>query len=278
MTEVDELYILARRVLLDALAALGDHRAALILVGAQAVYLRVGQADLAVAPFTTDGDLAIDPSILTKIPPLEKALIGAGFHPQTKDSVGIWITERSTSQQAATKVAIDLLVPASVSPGSGRRAAKLSGHSSRAARIVRGLEGAIVDAEVMTLAALEPSDARSQDLRVAGPAALLIAKLHKINERQGTDRLNDKDALDVFRLLRGTTADDLAARYEKLLRDARSQEAARAAREFLETQFATRAGVGIEMVIRSIGALGDADEIRESCLSIAEDLLTTIKN
>jgi hypothetical protein len=49
MTEVDELYVMARQVLLDALDALGPHRDAIVLVGAQAVYLRVGEAKLAVA-------------------------------------------------------------------------------------------------------------------------------------------------------------------------------------------------------------------------------------
>jgi len=71
---VDKLYILARRVLLDALDALGAHRDAVILVGAQAVYLRTGDADLAVAPYTTDGDLVLDPAILGLTPPLESAL------------------------------------------------------------------------------------------------------------------------------------------------------------------------------------------------------------
>ena len=47
---MDELYVIARRVLLDALDALGGHRDAVVLVGAQAIYLRVGEADLAVAP------------------------------------------------------------------------------------------------------------------------------------------------------------------------------------------------------------------------------------
>jgi len=46
---VHELYVLARQVLLDALEALGAHRDAIVLVGAQAVYLHVGDADLAVA-------------------------------------------------------------------------------------------------------------------------------------------------------------------------------------------------------------------------------------
>ncbi len=38
---MNELYVLARRVLLDALEALGDHREAIVLVGAQAVYLQL---------------------------------------------------------------------------------------------------------------------------------------------------------------------------------------------------------------------------------------------
>jgi hypothetical protein len=114
MMEVDELYVLARRVLLDALYALGTHRDAIVLVGAQAVYLRVGEADLAVAPFTTDGDLAIDPALLAEIPPLEQALARANFQPKDKDSVGIWIAHRPTRSGADTKVAVDLLVPASV--------------------------------------------------------------------------------------------------------------------------------------------------------------------
>lgn len=54
-------YVAARRVLLDALEALRPHEAAVVLVGAQAVYLRTGPGNLPIAEFTTDGDLAIDP-------------------------------------------------------------------------------------------------------------------------------------------------------------------------------------------------------------------------
>ncbi len=122
---MDELYVVARQVLLDALAALGVHRNAIVLVGAQAIYLRVGDADLAVAPYTTDADLAIDPAVLAEIPPIEQALIAAAFQPKTRDSVGIWITKRPTSLGPDTEVAVDLLVPASVSPGTRRRAARL---------------------------------------------------------------------------------------------------------------------------------------------------------
>ena len=43
-------YVAARRVLLDAYEALGTHRKAVVLVGAQAIHLHVGEGDLAVTP------------------------------------------------------------------------------------------------------------------------------------------------------------------------------------------------------------------------------------
>jgi hypothetical protein len=60
----DPVYVRARRVLLDALEALGPHRESVVLVGAHAVYLQTGEADLAVAPFTQDADLLLDPRTL----------------------------------------------------------------------------------------------------------------------------------------------------------------------------------------------------------------------
>jgi hypothetical protein len=46
----DPIYVAARRALLNALDALQPHLEALVLVGAQAVYLHAGEGDLAVAP------------------------------------------------------------------------------------------------------------------------------------------------------------------------------------------------------------------------------------
>lgn len=40
MNDLDPEYVAARGVLLDALEALAEHRNAILLVGAQAVYLR----------------------------------------------------------------------------------------------------------------------------------------------------------------------------------------------------------------------------------------------
>lgn len=48
----DPLYVEARRVLLDALEALSAHGDAIIVAGAQAVYLRTGDAPPGVAEHT----------------------------------------------------------------------------------------------------------------------------------------------------------------------------------------------------------------------------------
>ena len=274
---MDELYVVARRVLLDALDALGPHRDAIIVVGAHAVYIRVGEADLAVAPYTTDGDLAIEPARLGSLPPLDQVFVQAGFHPKTGDSVGTWITHRPTKANPATEVAIDLLVPASISPGRGRRAARLPGHGDRSARIVTGLDGVIADADNMSIAALDASDSRVLEIRVAGSAALLVAKLHKIQDRAGTTRSIDKDALDVLRLLRGTATDDLAGRMQRLLADRNAAPATEVALDLLKSQFASRAGEGIMMAIRAVGGLENSAEIAASCELLASDLLGELR-
>jgi hypothetical protein len=273
---VDELYVLARRVLLDALEALGPHRSAVVLAGAQAIYLRVGEADVAVAPFTTDGDLVVEPSVLGERPPLEQVLSVAGFQPGSSDSVGIWITHRALGSKPVT-VAVDFLVPAALSPGKGRRAARLPGHDAKVARIVMGLEGALVDLDLMELGALEESDPRSFEIRVAGPAALLVSKMHKIADRRHGSRLHDKDALDAFRLLRGVTTEELADRMRRLLSDPSSAATARQAIEILEALFGARSGGGAQMVVRSTAGLADGAEMALACELLTRELLSRLK-
>ena len=121
----DPEYVLARRVLLDALQALGEQRSAVVLVGAQAIYLHTGDADLAVAPYTTDGDVAIDPSRLRNDPKLAEALGGAGFSADTR-YVGTWIMSRPLEGRAV-EVKIDLMVPEAVG---GPAAARVSGRTA----------------------------------------------------------------------------------------------------------------------------------------------------
>lgn len=275
--EYDELYVVAREVLLDALEALGEHRRSIVLVGAQAIYLRTGDADLAVAPYTTDGGLAVDPSALGKIPPLEQALGQAGFAPESASSVGIWKKSRPTSS-GDVEVEVDLLVPRSVSPGKGRRDAALDGHAARTARIVDGLEGTLVDHDEMDIAALRESDDRRLRVRVAGAAGLLVAKAFKIEERKAApDRLRDKDALDVLRLLRGTRLEELVERYRRMLGAEVSQAVAQQGLTYIEQLFREPTAAGARMAARAVGALEDPEEIAASCAALTDELLTAIR-
>lgn len=272
---MDELYVVARRVLLDALEALGPHRNAVVVVGAQAIYLRAGEADLVVAPYTTDGDLALDPDLLDDIPPIEDALLGARFFPGGGDAVGVWLTRRDTPSTPDVQVQVGLLVPRAVSPGQGRRAARLPGHEPTVARIVRGLEGVLVDVDVLTLTSLDPDDGRSLNAKVAGPAGLLVAKLHKIDERKGTTRANDKDALDVLRLLRGVSTEQLAGRMRRLLADERSAAPARRGMDLLNDLFG-RGGEGAEMATRAVAGVMELAEVRLSCEVLTGDLVSAL--
>ena len=71
---IGPLYVAAREVLLDALDALGEQREALILASTPFMYIHTGAADLAVAEFTTDGDLVVNPEQLKTQPRLSEAM------------------------------------------------------------------------------------------------------------------------------------------------------------------------------------------------------------
>ncbi len=127
---LDPIYVAARRVLLDSLEAIEEHLSSLILVGAQAVYLRTGEADVAVPPYTTDGDLAIDPRQLRLEPLIEAAMQNAGFS-LAKNAVGIWQSSVEVEGVART-ISVDLLVPESLGGGGRRAARRMLRHQSLA--------------------------------------------------------------------------------------------------------------------------------------------------
>jgi hypothetical protein len=194
MTGVDDLYVASRRALLDALEALADHREGVILIGAHAVYVYTGEADVPIATRTKDSDLALVPTLLREYPLLEEAMVGAGFHRnQVGGQPGEWLTENG--------IPVDLLVPGSMVPAEGRRSAQIPPHSHLSVRKVAGLEAAVVDNREHWVEALDPDDPRRLSVKVAGPAALTVSKAHKLGERRSSPaRLVDKDAHDLYRL------------------------------------------------------------------------------
>jgi hypothetical protein len=267
--DLDPLYVKARQALLDALEALGDHHNAVVLVGAQAIYLHVGEADLAVSPFTTDGDLAIDPRTIGDIPPLLESLQAAGF--SLHRIPGSW---KSTSD-----VEIDLMVPEQLA-GPGRRGADLGVHGREAARRAKGLEATLVDCSPMELSALDPQDERKVMIKVAGPTALLIAKLHKIGERVEAGNLNrvkPKDALDVLRLLRGIQSEVFAGVFRQLSTDPLAEQVTIEALSLLRDLFGTPEASGSQLAAAAAYPLEDEDLIKGSCAAIATEVLGLVE-
>lgn len=262
----EPLYVRARAALLDAADALAVHRNALVLVGAQAIYLHTGDADFAVAEYTTDADFTVAPADLADAPLLADLLGARGFTP--REQPGSWLSPDG--------IYVDLMVPEFLA-GPGARGARLGPHGKRAARRAKGLEGALVDRDHRTIGALDPDDGRTVELWVAGPAALLVAKIHKIAERvSNTDRIRDKDALDVLRLLRATATDDLADRVALLRRPDLSSGVTTEAMGQLPRLFGTSDSPGITMAVRAAGAGEDPATIASSMIALTEDLRTAL--
>ncbi|MGH7656319.1 MAG: hypothetical protein ACREN6_16835 [Gemmatimonadaceae bacterium] len=270
----DPLYVAARRVLLDALDALRAHLDAVVLVGAQAVYVHAGEADMAVAPFTTDGDLALDPRLLGAEPLLERALARANF--RSGGAIGRW--ELSVDVAGVSRiVAVDLLVPASLG-GAGRRGARIPPHGNDVARKATGLEAALVDRDVTTLDALDLADPRHVQLAVAGPAALLVAKVHKMLDRvERPDRTRDKDALDVYRLLRAVPTEELARRFRTLLADDVARESAEYTIKEIPNLFGAMSGAGVRMAVRAAAPLEPGGTLSASLVVLTSDLIDALR-
>lgn len=273
----DPGYVAARRVLLDALVALQSQTSAVIVAGAQAIYLRTGYGDLAVAPYTTDGDLAIDPTRLDDDPRLEAAMRAAGFELSLVDGhvePGIWITTAVVENTEVT-IPVDLIVPEGAAPPGGRRGARLGVHGRRAARRASGLEAALVDHASMQIAALDPNDTRVVHAEVAGEAALLVAKAHKIHDRQQrgrADRVDDKDAADVVRLMQTTDPATIGSTLAVLTADPVAGSASTDALTFLDELFGRVGRPGIDMATRALQLAMPQASIETLCVAYTREL------
>lgn len=265
-----ELMIAARAALLDALDALADQRDALVLIGAQAIYLHTGGADIALAEATKDSDLAVDPRALVDDPLLDEAMTKAGFHRDLAyPQPGSWLSP--------TGIPVDLMVPDALASAGGRRGARIPPHSRHATRRTPGLEAAVVDHAPMTIAALDPDDDRTATINVAGPAALLVAKLYKIGERRDTPgRLIDKDAHDIYRLLVATPTDVLARRLDELRDDELAGPATAVALGHLQELFLAPDHLGAIMAGRAEALVGNPEVVAASTAALAGDLLQSL--
>jgi hypothetical protein len=291
---LDPRYAEARRVLLDALIALGPHARAVVVAGAQAVYLRTGGGDVAVspfttdadliigvAPFTTDGDLAVDPTSLIPTPTIEEAMTAAGFELLIIDGriePGIWVMP-SMVEGERVLIPIDLIVPEGFAPPVGRRGARLGPHGKRAARRAPGLEAALIDKSPMTLSALDPTDPRSVTVDVAGVAALMVSKAYKLHDRIASgrpERQDDKDAADVFRMMQVTSPATVGTTLTNLREHPIAGPPTASAITYLDGLFGRRGRPGIQMAARALRVAIPEERVEAICVAYIAALLKAI--
>ena len=191
--------------------------------------------------------------------------------------MGSWLCRRQAGPTEVT-VPVDLLVPEAVG-GSGRRGARLGQHGKDVARKARGLEATLSDNRLSTVGALEEADTRRFDIRVAGPSALLVAKLHKLAERAAEprgERLKDKDALDVLRLLRAIPLDvftgGLTAYAPRPCPPPSHRRRSRPPAALRRTS-----SPGSRMAVRATAGLEDPVTIGDSCAVLADELLRSLR-
>lgn len=124
-------------------------------------------------------------------------------------------------------------------------------------------------------ASLVAGDDRRYTANVAGPASLLVAKLHKLGERKTKDseRLNDKDAHDVYRLFFAVPTDSLRATLVGLTHDALAGPVTIQAMVYLRELFAAGPdAAGSVMAGRAEEGVGEPDTVAASVAAVANDL------
>lgn len=137
------------------------------------------------------------------------------------------------------------------------------------------MEACLVDNTLTRIEALDPGDKRSSCVRVAGLAALLVAKSHKIKDRldEGREnRLDNKDAADLFRLMQSSDPEAIAATLGELREDTIAGKATRTAISAFGALFGNRAGEGIAMAARALRTAMPEAQVRAICLAYAENL------
>lgn len=190
---------------------------------------------------------------------------------KTKNQPGAWVSPDG--------IPVDLMVPESLAGGSGSRAATHPPHDKRALRRAAGLEAALVDHQPMEIRALREGDDRAIVANVAGPAGLLVAKLHKVGERADTapNRLVDKDAHDLYRILVAIDTATLANQLKELRTHDLAGRSTEKALVWLRDLFAAGPdATGSQLAARTEAPFGTADTVAAACAVLAQDLLDAL--
>ena len=97
-----------------------------------------------------------------------------------------------------------------------------------------------------------------------------FSKLFKLAERRDKPRrLDNKDALDVFRLRQGTPADDLGDRLQHIIDDPLGHESGIRGIELLSELFGAADAMGSSMAAQAVVTLDDPAFVAASCAALS---------
>ena len=196
-------------------------------------------------------------------------LRAAGFFLRDENQPGLWAR---TVSVGAKPVAVELDVLVGETLAQGGRGARIPPHGKMCAKKVPGIELAVVDRSPMTIRSLELDDRRTVVVNVAGAAALLVAKAYKIGDRlrdaaARPDRLTDKDAGDVVRIMMATPVNQVTITFNALTADDRVGEIATTGLALLRSQFGGADAPGVRMAVAALA--GSVPEARIRALAPA---------
>lgn len=131
-----------------------------------------------------------------------------------------------------------------------------------------------VNAREVLLDALEALGAHRASLILVGAQAIYFQLAERAEE---PGRTKDKDALDLFRLLRGIDVDTLVCAIDGLRNDQRSGAVTNEALQYLERLFGRPESLGSMLAARAAEGLEPAETIKQSCAVLATDLLSALR-
>ena len=128
------------------------------------------------------------------------------------------------------------------------------------------------------IASLDSDAERSCILKVAGPAALLVSKVHKIGERLEAPAGHrqaqlPKDAFDIYRLLRAIDTTELAEEFQLLQSHGISSRVTSRALSLFRNLFGSRSGRGPELLVSYVRGVEDPTFTIEASVALSQDLL-----
>ncbi len=271
-------YAIARSALFDALRALAPlPEKSIVLVGAQAVYLRAPEQVIpSIAPFTLDGDIVADPHKIRRPRIIIELLEGAGF--TLRGANGLYVLAGAPiDEQYAARV--DIFVPAGV-----EHTWEAEGYNMRDARatfVQSGLELALVDHSTMIVMPVDVS--RKNEgiaVEVAGTVALLIAKAWKIHDRfeEGVEAFREvvKDITDIYRLLRSSTPEELQTSIHCLPSEETIISVAQSGATYLR-KLCTRGGPAIDLLREALGSASEGELIVESLTALVDEFCLLVE-